>query len=150
MPTFRSSWLKSSVAPIGASGWVRLGIRPSRRFSSTSISLSFSLTLDGLGLEPLPLGDQFAPLMGILLLAGGLGDLVLAPTGLLDSLDQGPPGFFQGDHAVDLVQDVGGDIPVAAVLLDGLGVGGDVFQVEHAKTFAADRAWRGDSDRGEE
>ena len=42
---------------------------------------------------------------------------------------------FEGDDPVDVLEHVGRHIPVAAVLLDRLGVGDDVFEIEHESSF---------------
>ena len=90
------------------------------------------LLVADLGLEPLALVDQRGPLLGVLLLAGGLGDLVLAAADLLDGLEQPLPLALERDDPVDVLEHVGRDVPVPAVLLDRLGVGDDVFEIEHA------------------
>ncbi len=86
-------------------------------------------------LQALALVDQGRPLLGIALAAGGLGDLVLAAADLFDGLKQAAALAFERDHAIDVIEDVGRNVAIAAVLFDGLGIGDDEFQIEHEHTF---------------
>ena len=108
MPTLRSSRLSSSVRPIGASGWVRLGIRLSRWVISASSRRSRSSSLGHRRLEPLAFVDQRGPLLGVALAAGGLGHLVLPAADFLDRLEQAPALGLERDDAVDVSSTSGG------------------------------------------
>ena len=58
---------------MGASGWVRLGIRASRLLELDLELLELVFVAGDLLLEPLPLGDQLRPPGGVLLLARRTG-----------------------------------------------------------------------------
>ena len=82
-------------------------------------------------LQTFALFDAGSPLLGITLAARGLGDLVLPAADFFDGLKQAPALAFELDHAIDVVDDIGRDVAIAAVLLDRLGVGDHEFQIEH-------------------
>ena len=92
-------------APTGASGWVRLGMRPSRCFSSASSRLERLLAARPTSaLSRFPSATSSARVGRVLLLAGRLGDLVLPAADLLDLLEQALALALQLDDAVDLVE----------------------------------------------
>ena len=131
VPDLRISRLSSSVRPRGASGCVRLGIRRRRRLQLALEAPELLLFVGDPGLERLALLDQDRSFLRIALLAGGLGDFVLAAADLFDALEQLPALAFELDCAVDILEDVGGRVPVAAVLFDRLGIGDHVLHVQH-------------------
>ena len=67
-----------------------------------------------LGLEPLALVDQRGPLLGVFLLACGLGHLVLAAADLLDGREQPLALALERDDPVDVLEHVVRDVPVPA------------------------------------
>ena len=120
---------------MGASGCVRLGIR-FKRWVHLGLEPAEPLFLLGdRRLQALALLDQGRPFLGIALLARGLSDLVLAAANFLDGLKQAPALAFERDNAIDVIDDVGRDIAIAAVLFDRLGVGDDKFQIKHENTL---------------
>jgi hypothetical protein len=107
---------------------------PLLQFEIENLELIFAVSR--LGLEPFPFGDQLASLVRIFFLAGGLRHLVGPSSRVLDLLEHRLPLQFEGDDPVDLLDDVGSNVPIPAVLLDGFDIGQDIFEVEHAKSLA--------------
>ena len=86
-----------------------------------------------LPLELLPLGDEFRALRGVFFTTGRLRNLVLPAAEVFHRQEQTFPLGIERDDAVDLGDDLITHVPVAAVLLDEVDVGGHEFEVEHAK-----------------
>ena len=125
------------MRPTGASGCVRLGTRFNRCVSSASSRRSRSSSSATSDFKRLPSSMRADRLSRLALPAGGLGHLVLPAADLLDGLEQAPALVLKRDHAIDVLDHVGRDVPVAAVLFDRLGVGDDEFQIKHGNTLLA-------------
>ena len=99
------------------------------RFDAAEVVVVLS---DGL-LERLPLGDQLGPLLGVLLLADRLGDLVLAAASRFDLVEQPLALAVECDDPIEVGQVLRRDVALDAVPSDRLDVGQNIFQVEHGE-----------------
>ena len=135
VPDFRISRLSSSVRPTGASGCVKLGIRRSRRCNSPSRRRSFSSSSATWDLSALPTSikaDRFSGSRSLPVawaISFWRRRISSTPWSRLPAL------ALELDRAVDVFQDVGGRVPVPAILFDRLGVGDHVLHVQHVTPF---------------